>query len=102
MQNNLNENMEVTNKLLLEMIKHQKSSMKNLIKVFIVTIIGYTALLITMVIGFFVYESQFETIEGQYETYEYDQEVDGEGEINNVTGNLYKDNATHNEEKSDE
>lgn len=54
------EQLEVTNKLLLDMVKNQKSSTKNLIRVFMTTIICYTVLLIAMVIGYFVYESQFE------------------------------------------
>lgn len=100
MDNKFNErnegNMDVTNKLLLEMVRNQKENSKKLFKVFISTIIGYTILLVAMVIGFFVYESQFETLNGEYE-YTYEQSVDGENsEINNVTGNVYKDNAIHN------
>lgn len=96
MQGNLQENMEITNKLLLEMVKNQKASNKNLTKVFISTIIGYTALMIAMIIGFFVYESQFET--DITDKYSIEQEASGdEAEINNVLGDQYKDNATHNE-----
>lgn len=91
---------EITNKLLVEMIKNQKESNKNFVKVFIVVIIGFTALLLAMIIGFFVYESQFEIDEKattQTET-TIDQEASGEeAEINNVLGNMYKDNSTHNE-----
>lgn len=96
MQNNLQENMEITNKLLLEMVKNQKASNKNLTKVFISTIIAYTVLLIGMVVGFFVYESQFgKEIKEQFSV---EQDASGdEAEINNVLGNLYKDNATHNQ-----
>lgn len=102
MQNEVNfknyENMEVTNKLLLEMLKNQKSANKNLTKTFIAVIICYTVLLLGMVIGFFVYESQFEIIDGEYETYEYQQEGTGdEVNFNNVSGDQYNDNSTHNE-----
>lgn len=91
------DSMEVTNKLLLEMVKNQKQSTKNLVKVFITTIICFALLLIVMVVGFFVYESQFEVIDGEYE-YSIEQSVDGENSnINNVNGNQYNDNATHNE-----
>lgn len=59
----LNSNMEATNKLLLEMVQNQKSNSSNLVKIFIVTIICYTVLLLSMIIGYFVYESQFETLQ---------------------------------------
>lgn len=52
---------EATNKLLLQMVKNQKENNKNMIRVFIITMCCMTVLLVSMVIGFFVYESQFET-----------------------------------------
>ena len=98
MQSELENNMEITNKLLLEMVKNQKAANKNLTKVFMSVIIGYTALLLGMIAGFFIYESQFETIET--DKYSIEQEASGEeAEINNVLGNQYNDNATHNEDK---
>jgi hypothetical protein len=98
MQNDLKDNMEITNKLLLEMVKNQKAANKNLTKVFMSAIIGYTVLVLAMIAGFFIYESQYETTEE--ERLSIEQEVSGEeAEINNVLGNMYKDNATHNEEK---
>lgn len=66
-------NISAMNKLLVEMVKNQKAAIKNLVKVFIATIICYTVLLIAIVVGFFVYESQFEVLDTQYETYEFDQ-----------------------------
>lgn len=93
----------VTNKLLLDMVKSQRESFSNLIKVFIVTIVCYTLLLISGVVGFFWYESQFETVyelpnETITTTETITQETTGENsEINNVEGNMYKDSATHNE-----
>lgn len=91
------EQMEATNKLLLEMNKNQKKNNKNLLTVFIVVVACYTLILMTMVIGFFVYESQYETSEDITET-TITQEVSGEGSnINNVEGNQYNDNAIHNE-----
>lgn len=96
MQDNLQQNMEITNKLLLEMVKNQKAGNKNLTKVFISAIIGYTVLLIGMVVCFFIYESQYET--DITDKYSIEQEASGdEAEINNVMGDQYKDNATHNE-----
>lgn len=89
------EQLQATNKLLLKMAKTQKDNIKNLIKVFIVTVICYTALLISMVVGFFVYESQFDT---EYVKETVTQEVSGENSnINNVDGDQYNDNAVHNE-----
>lgn len=98
MQSELENNMEITNKLLLEMVKNQKAANKNLTKVFMSVIIGYTVLLLGMIAGFFIYESQFETIET--DKYSIEQEASGEeAEINNVLGNQYNDNATHNDGK---
>ena len=92
------EKSQAMNELLLEMVKNQKSNTKNIVRVFIITIICYTILLISMVAGFFWYESQFEVYEEIVVEETVTQEVSGENsEINNVEGNLYKDNATHNE-----
>ena len=55
------EQSQALNQLLLEMTRTQKHQQKSLIKVYIVTVVCFTALLISMVIGFFWYESQFET-----------------------------------------
>ena len=89
---------EATNKLLLQMVKNQKENNKNMIRVFIITMCCMTVLLVSMVIGFFVYESQFETeLETTTET-TITQEVSGEDStINNVEGNQDNDNATHNQ-----
>ena len=89
---------EATNKLLLQMVKNQKENNKNMIRVFIITMCCMTILLVSMVVGFFVYESQFETeLETTTET-TITQEVSGEDStINNVEGNQYNDNATHNQ-----
>ena len=97
-KNLFNENEDAMNKLLLEMVKNQKNSIKNLTKVFIISIICYTLLLISLIVGFVVYESQFETTETTTTTVTTTQEVDGENsEINNVLGNMYKDNSVHND-----
>lgn len=93
-----NKQVEATNKLLLQMVKNQKENNKNMVRVFIITMCCMTVLLVSMVIGFFVYESQFETgMETTTET-TITQEVSGEDStINNVEGNQYNDNATHNQ-----
>ena len=85
MQNDL----EVTNKLLFEMVKNLKKTNENMKETFIFTIIGFVA-------------SQFETAEQTTTQTELslDQEASGENaEINNALGNIYKDNSTHNEGK---
>ena len=89
---------EATNKLLLQMVKNQKENNKNMVRVFIITMCCMTILLVSMVVGFFVYESKFETeLETTTET-TITQEVSGEDStINNVEGNQYNDNATHNQ-----
>ena len=92
------EQAQAMNELLLEMVKGQREVNKKNLKVFIATIVCYTLLLISMVVGFFVYESQFETTYTTETITTTTQEVSGEdSEINNVQGNMYKDNATHNE-----
>ena len=102
--NNINENdveklelvqLQTTNELLREMIKNQKEQAKNAFKVHIATVICFTVVVIVGIISFFVYEAQFET---EYTQTFTTQEVSGENsEINNVTGDMYKDNAQHNE-----
>lgn len=95
-----------TNKLLLEMNKNQRKSNKNIVKVSITGFVCLTAIIVSMIIGFFVYESQFEYVDTHTTTSDsyntesktYDQSVSVENSsINNVEGNQYNDNATHNE-----
>lgn len=98
----ITEQTQAMNKLLLEIVKTQKSNTKSLIKVFIATIICYTVLLLSLILGFFWYESQFETSEKIVEEKTIAQEVSGENsETNNVEGNLYKDSAVHNERRAE-
>lgn len=93
------EQAQALNKVMIEMAKSQRASYKTLVRVYVVTVVCFTILLVSMVIGFFYYESQFEftdTVTTTTKTVE--QEVSGEGsEINNVEGNMYKDNAIHNQ-----
>lgn len=86
---------ELTNKLLLDLIRNQKNNASNMFRVFIITICCYTVILIAMIIGFFAYELQFETTDEI--TQRVEQEVSGDGSsINNVEGDQYTGNATHN------
>ena len=80
--NNINseneKQIETTNRLLLDMVQNQKLSTQNLVKTFITTIICYTIILVTMIVGFFIYESQFEVIESGYETMNQEQEANSD------------------------
>ena len=88
---------EATNRLLLDMVKNQKEYINGIFKVLIITLVCYTLILISMIVGFFVYESQFETESVETQT-TITQEVSGDGsDINNVEGNQYNDNAIHNQ-----
>lgn len=88
---------EATNRLLLDMVKNQREYISGIFKIFIITLVCYTLILISMIIGFFVYESQFETELVETQT-TVTQEVSGDGsDINNVEGNQYNDDATHNQ-----
>ena len=83
--NNINKEnekqIETTNRLLLDMVQNQKVSTKNLVKTFITTIICYTIILITMVVGFFIYEIQFEVVD---ENYDYSIEQQSESDNNGI------------------
>lgn len=80
------ENIEVTNKLLLELIKSQKQNTSNMIKMFIVTVVSLSVIILGTVIGFLVYESQFETVTSDYE-YQYDQELNADNGSNAILSN---------------
>lgn len=95
------EQIQALNTVLLEMNKSQREANKALIRSFIITIICMTTLLVSMIIGFFWYESQFQVTE-KVVTETITQEVSGtDSEINNVEGNMYKDNSVHNQERGD-
>lgn len=96
------EQSQAMNRLLLEMTKAQRMNTKALIRVLVIVIICSTVILTSMIAGFFWYESQFEVTEQVVTETTTTQEVSGENsEINNVQGNMYKDNATHNQEVSE-
>lgn len=81
----LNNDMNITNKLLLDMVQNQKMNIKSLVKMFVMVIICYTILLLSMVIGFFIYESQFETLQTvttqEADTMGGDAIINGSGEM---------------------
>lgn len=84
------------NRIVMTLLQHQKDSNKRL---FIALVISLLVNACTIA-GFLWYESQWEYV--TTETITTTQEVEGDSaEINNVEGNLYKDNSTHNEGGSD-
>lgn len=104
------ENPEAIADLFFDMVQSQKENNKNLIRISIITTVCFTMLLITMVIGFFVYESQFDVVDTGYDyQYDYEQEaeagdngtaiVNGNGDIRYVEG---EDKEQHQSDGQDE
>lgn len=80
------------NKVIINLLKQQRETNKRMFIALIVSILVNLAI----VGGFLWYESQWEYTE----TKEITQEVSGnDSDINNVSGNQYKDIAIHNEGK---
>lgn len=80
------------NKVIINLLKQQRETNKRMFIALIVSILVNLAI----VGGFLWYESQWEYTE----TKEITQEVScNDSDINNVSGNQYKDSAIHNEGK---
>ena len=80
------------NRIVMALLQHQKDSNKRLFIALVLSLLINVA----TVAGFLWYESQWEYT--TTETITTEQQVEGDNtEINNVQGNQYKDNATHNE-----
>ncbi len=80
------------NKVIINLLKQQRETNKRMFIALIVSILVNLAI----IGGFLWYESQWEYTE----TKEITQEVSGnDSDINNVSGNQYKDSAIHNEGK---
>lgn len=80
------------NKAIINLLKQQRETNKRMFIALIVSILVNLAI----VGGFLWYESQWEYTE----TKEITQEISGnDSDINNVSGNQYKDSAIHNEGK---
>ena len=80
------------NKVIINLLKQQRETNKRMFITLIVSILVN----LSIVGGFLWYESQWKYTE----TKEITQEVSGnDSDINNVSGNQYKDSAIHNEEK---
>lgn len=94
-----NERLSAMNSILLDTAKNQENLIKHFRKMLVVVSICFTVIICAMVAGFFWYESQFETVETETTTTDTDLTTSGENaNINNVTnGDMYNDNATHNE-----
>lgn len=79
------------NRIVMTMLQHQKENNKRMFVALLVSLLMNAVIFC----GFLYYESLWE-----YEVTEtvVEQEVSGDGsDINNVQGDQYKDNATHNE-----
>ena len=76
------------NRIVMTVLQQQKDINKRLFIALVISLVMNVAI----VAGFLWYESQWE-----YSTTTITQEVDGESDINNVNGDQYNDNATHNE-----
>ena len=86
---------QAVNQLLTDYSKSQSGMIKHLKSVIIVLHICFTLIICTMIVGFFWYESQFETKETTTTTLETEGD---NADINSVTnGDMYNDNSTHNE-----
>ena len=94
-----NERLSAVNGILLDTAKNQESLIKHFRKMLIAITVSFTIIICCMVSGFFYYESQFETVETATTTTDTDLTTSGENaNINNVTdGDMYNDDATHNE-----
>nr|DAP31883.1 MAG TPA: hypothetical protein [Caudoviricetes sp.] len=92
-----NERLSAVNGILLDTAKNQESLIKHFRKMLIAITVSFTIIICCMVGGFFYYESQFETVETTTTTTDMNTSGDN-ADINNVTnGDMYNDNATHNE-----
>ena len=94
-----NERLSAVNGVLLDTAKSQESLIKHFRKMLIAITISFTIIICCMVGGFFYYENQFETVETATTTTDTDLTTSGENaNVNNVTnGDMYNDDATHNE-----
>lgn len=92
----LNESSEIVNRLLIDMVNNQKENYRSFKKVFIVTVVCLTLIIISMIAGFFIYESQFETLQTVTT-----QEADAQGgnAIINGSGEMYYGESTSDNSK---
>lgn len=74
------EQAQAINALLLDMVRDQKDNTRSIIRVFVITIACYTLLLITLIIGFIVYEGQFEIYKQTVETISVQEVLDKSAE----------------------
>ncbi len=89
------EQVHALNKILTECNKAQVNTIRHFKNILITLLICVTVSFCVMIIGFFWYESQFDTTETT--TTEMSTEGDN-ADINSVTnGDMYNDSSTHNE-----
>lgn len=94
------EESQLINGILLDTAKSQKKIIKEFKVILITLIICFTLFCSVAVVGFFWYQSQFETV--TTETVEVRTESENANAIlNEVEGNQYNDNAVHNHKEGD-
>lgn len=87
---------QALNKITLALLEQQRKNNKSLL----IIIIALIVCMCSMVVGFFWYESQFETTT---ETKIIEQSADGENSGgNNIEMNQYEDTSAHNENVSED
>ena len=92
-----NEKLSALNSILFDTVNNQEKLIKQFRKMLLVVVVCFACIICCMTIGFFWYESQFETTTTATTT--TDMNTSGENaNINNVTdGDMYNDDAVHNE-----
>lgn len=83
------EQSQALNRLLLEMNKNQKDSNTMLTRTFIATIVCYTILLVSMIVGFFWCEGQSKITEQDAKEKTVQEVFNTDSEISDVKNNLY-------------
>lgn len=93
------ENSQNINALLIDVCKSQKETIGKMNRIICIMIMCFSLVFASMIICFYKYESQYETQEVTTTTTTTTMDASGENaNINNVNdGNMYNDNATHNE-----
>ena len=94
------EKMNALNKILIDTDRTQGQMLRHFKNMIITAIICLSLIICCMVIGFFWYDNQFETVEADGITKTTTMTTSGDNaNINNITdGDQYNDNAIHNEE----
>lgn len=93
------EQINALNSLLLDSVKNQKENFSMLKNLFVVTVISFSIIICSGIIGFFWYESQFDyERETTEETTTKEVYTNGDNsDANIIEGDQYNDSSQHNE-----